>query len=451
MNEMPLDGPGYWGQPCLEGPAPGGRHGHTAVYDPVRDRIWMHGGFNGTYLGDLWQLTLGTPMSWVPIIPSGAIPNGRDYASLVYDPNRDRMVLFGGNNSGIFQNDVWVLNPAGPTWGALSPTGTPPSPRLAHRAVFDVARDRMLVVGGYDGMELNDVWALEFSPTLKWTQLLPSGPPPSGRHSATLILDPVRDRLVLFGGYDGASRNDLWELPLAGPLQWSVLAPSPPLPPERHGHGAIYDPLQDLMVVSGGFRSQQGFDLNDSWVLNWGASATPTLVSLAVAEAEPDLVRLVWQGSDAVGRTAEVMRREGDAGWHRTGASVSDGSARWVFEDRTVVPGARYVYGIDLGDGPQAQVEVEIPIRPLLALRGLFPNPASSESRLSFSLPARTRARVDVYDIGGRRVAREDLGLLPAGAHRVILNALARLEPGVYALELVTGVGQRRIRATILR
>ena len=44
------------------------------------------------------------------------------------------------------------------------PAGTPPSPRLLHSAVFDVANDRVLMFGGLDGAyELNDLWALEFA------------------------------------------------------------------------------------------------------------------------------------------------------------------------------------------------------------------------------------------------------------------------------------------------
>ena len=44
------------------------------------------------------------------------------------------------------------------------PTGGAPSPRLLHTAVFDAANDRVLMFGGLDGaFELNDLWALEFS------------------------------------------------------------------------------------------------------------------------------------------------------------------------------------------------------------------------------------------------------------------------------------------------
>lgn len=452
LYEMPLDGPGVWGVPCVVGPSPPGRHGHTAVYDPVRDVVWMHGGFNGSYLGDLYRLSLGTPMSWALVTPSGTPPVPRDYASLVYDPSRDRLVLFGGNNGGLFRNDVWALSLAGtPTWTQLFPGGTPPSPRLAHRAVWDPARDRMIVIGGYDGAEVGDVWALRFSPTLQWVALAPGGPAPSPRHSASLVFDTARDRLVLFGGYDGASRGDAWELPLSGPLAWSPLSFSGDQPLERHGPAGIYDPFHDLMLVMGGFRSQDASRLADSWVLNWGSSATPTLLALASADAGADAVRLVWQASGDPIAVAAVMRRDGDASWRRVGFAGGDGAGRWSFEDREVKPGATYRYALDLGEGPLAEVAVDVPLRPRLSFGGLAPSPAGPGARLVFSLPRETTVRLEIFDLGGRRVASEDLGTLAAGSHRTPLAAASRLAPGVYALKLATGAGAISARATIVR
>lgn len=45
--------------------------------------------------------------------------------------------------------------------GALA--GVPPSQRFGHTAIFDPARDRMVVFGGWDGASLNDVWALSLA------------------------------------------------------------------------------------------------------------------------------------------------------------------------------------------------------------------------------------------------------------------------------------------------
>ena len=55
--------------------------------------------------------------------------------------------------------------------------------------------------------------------------------PPPSRWLGTMIYDPVRDRLVAFGGFDGSrdplghalSTNDVWVLPLAAPGGWTRL------------------------------------------------------------------------------------------------------------------------------------------------------------------------------------------------------------------------------------
>ena len=69
---------------------------------------------------------------------------------------------------------------------------------------------------------------------------LPSGTPPSARDGHTAIYDPVRDRMVVFGGDDGALRNDVWALTLSGSPAWSALAPVGTPPSARSvSHGDL--------------------------------------------------------------------------------------------------------------------------------------------------------------------------------------------------------------------
>jgi hypothetical protein len=87
------------------------------------------------------------------------------------------MVVFGGDDDRIL-TDVWALSLAGsPAWSALTPGGSPPGARLLHTAIYDPVRDRMLVFGGSDGTGfLNDVWALSLAGSLAWSALAPAGP-----------------------------------------------------------------------------------------------------------------------------------------------------------------------------------------------------------------------------------------------------------------------------------
>lgn len=66
------------------------------------------------------------------------------------------------------------------------------------------------------------------------------------------------------------------------------------------------------------------------------------------------------------------------------------------------------------------------------------PNPAVRHVTLRFMLPRADRARLEVFALGGERVAVLADGGLPAGAHSCALD-LGALSPGVYHARLVVG------------
>jgi hypothetical protein len=183
------------------------------------------------------------------------------------------MVVFGGIGSGTFPipvplNDVWTLSLAGsPAWTQLVPSGTLPVGRTRHTAIYDPVRDRMVAFGGSSStVDLNDVWALALAGSPMWTKLAPAGTLPAVRAEHTAIYDPVRDRMVVFGG-DSNHGKEVWALSLAGGTAWSALASAGTLPNNFLGHTAIYDPVRDRMVAYGTFTE------NPVWALRW----TPSL------------------------------------------------------------------------------------------------------------------------------------------------------------------------------
>src|SRR5207248_4677301 len=133
---------------------------------------------------------IGGAPTWAQISPSGAAPSGRQAASAVYDPSGNRMIVFGGDpNRGFLfgaTNDTWVLTNANglggaPAWSQLAPAGTAPSSRRDADAVYDPANNRMIVFGGSNTgqPQLNDTWVLEnangLGGTPQWVQLSPVG------------------------------------------------------------------------------------------------------------------------------------------------------------------------------------------------------------------------------------------------------------------------------------
>ena len=118
---------------------------------------------------------------WTRLSPSGD-PGARDLHTAIYDPNTNRMTVFGGNREigptdSTLRDDVWILeNATGltidgqaviPAWTELSTTDGPPSARNSHTAVYNnnLASNRMIVFAGQTScaescVDLNDVWAL---------------------------------------------------------------------------------------------------------------------------------------------------------------------------------------------------------------------------------------------------------------------------------------------------
>jgi hypothetical protein len=94
-----------------------------------------------------------------PAFAAGPEARGFHGSSTVYNPQSNRLILFGGRASNLLNlNDVWVLTNANgiggqPTWTNYIPNGAQGSPaaRSGHSAVYDATTDRMIVFGGCGG------------------------------------------------------------------------------------------------------------------------------------------------------------------------------------------------------------------------------------------------------------------------------------------------------------
>lgn len=278
-----LDGNSTWQILATEGNPPTPRHSHVAVYDPVRDRMIVFGGSVGqdgnfSIQNDTWELSLqGTPR-WRQLTPSGSLPIGRYNHTAIYDPVRDRMVVFGGWRLYSQLGDTWALSLASLQWTQLTPTGASPASRDSHCAVYDPVRDRMIVFGGHGQPQTiwyTDTWALSLqSPS--WTQLATSGTPPSAVDRQIAIYDPLRDRMVVWGGArsDFSSFSDqTWSLALSGVPEWNLLVPDGDGPSPRNNGSGAYDPAHDRIVLFGGIWGNWWENptlLRDTWTLSLG-------------------------------------------------------------------------------------------------------------------------------------------------------------------------------------
>lgn len=185
--------------------------GNTSfAYDAVLGRVFEYGGvydFGTAFRNELFAFTVGSG-TWATL-STPIEPVGRAVANMIYDPTRDRVVIEGGikprtQGGNEVTGETWAFSipaldwsplPVGPAIGILGTFST-------SATIYDPGRDRMIV------FDPEEIWALSFEPPVAWTQLAPLGNDP-GYRGMGAIYDPVVDRMVLYGG-DGGSET--WQL-----------------------------------------------------------------------------------------------------------------------------------------------------------------------------------------------------------------------------------------------
>lgn len=264
------------------GPTPlTGRYGHTAVYDAFNQQMVVYGGDDGSLQSQVWALSLADDdltvqgaNNWA-LLTDVAPPQGRYQHSAIYDPVRQRMVVFGGW-TGAETNEIWTLtlpNVGTPAWSQINlPFG--PSARVLHSAIYDEAHDRMVVFGGSSGAAVSsEVWALRFTGAgaPNWASLGSAtiGMSLIGLSEHTAIYDPIGQRMLVFGGGDGSGNlNDkvyAATLPQAGSPVWSILTETTPT--ARSASRAVYDSAHRRMVVFGGYQGPSQTPVGEVWAL----------------------------------------------------------------------------------------------------------------------------------------------------------------------------------------
>ena len=252
-----------------------------AIHDPARHRMVIVNGLNP---GVMWVLSLPTSGSpiWQRLPILGPTPPPCWGASAVYDSLRDRAILFGGSASaGHSYNDSWALSLGdAPQWSQILPEGQLPAVREDHVAILDPIRDRMVVFGGYSqdsSRILGDTWMLSLAGTPAWVRLAPTGAAPGPRDADAAVYDPWGDRMILFG-----SDNTTWALSLAGAPTWDSIYVTTPRPTARLAHCAVLDPVQRRMIVHGGsLANAWATKLSDTWAFQLDGS--PGWVPLATS------------------------------------------------------------------------------------------------------------------------------------------------------------------------
>jgi hypothetical protein len=176
----------------------------------------------------------------------------------------------------------------------------------------------------------------------------------------------------------------------------------------------------------------------------------PVTMSWARAVQLDDHVRVEWYSATRSPR-ATVERRLGTTDWSSVGQVDADVSGRMVFEDHDAAPGARRGYRLLARDGsalPGSEVWVAADA-PALMLHPPRPHPAGPEGlRLSFALPRPEPARLEIFDLAGRRVWERHWSAPVIGDQSIVATGLPE---GVFLARLTQGARSVSIRAVVLK
>ncbi|MEZ5963891.1 MAG: kelch repeat-containing protein [Planctomycetota bacterium] len=243
------------------------------AYDELRGRVVMFGGITGrgtTYTGGLLETWEWANGSWVRRADVTTQPGQVDSSRGMVWNTAEQAVQLVTFPSATAMADLWEWK--GRIWQRPSPA-TRPAFRQHFATAYDETRQRLVMWGGSDasGAQL-DVW--EFDGT-DW-EAPPGGPGPSGRNEPGLAWDGVRGKIILFGGREvvgGLARNDMWEW---DGVAWTQITPAT-VPTARNGHSMTWDPVRRRVVLFGGSTSTPGTVFNDTWEwdgTNWSRITT---------------------------------------------------------------------------------------------------------------------------------------------------------------------------------
>lgn len=254
----------------IQSASPTARYGSAMVYEPVLQKVIFFGGGYADADGyevsnDMWLFD-PTSNLWTEINPT-VKPSARSGHSMVYDSINHKTILFGGwaDNLGLM-NDIWIYDSQTNQWTEVFPVNEP-SNRQSCAMYYDPNAQRVMLFGGYRdvGGHLDDMWEYNYSDNT-WTELS-SLSNPSGRYGSKMVYDPINQRTILFGGRATSILDDTW-IYYYGNNSWTELNPTG-RPDTRYWHGMVYDSNNHKVIVFGGRHAgAPGEALEDTWIFD---------------------------------------------------------------------------------------------------------------------------------------------------------------------------------------
>lgn len=269
---------------------PPARWGHRMVYDSRRARIVTFGGRSPTttaVANDTWEWD---GSNWMQVFPT-ASPNARAFYSMAYDERRGKTIVYGTQSGAtvgtLGGNQTWEYD--GTTWAQAITAYVPPGLE-APGMVYDKGRGVTVMFGGWNGTspgtDYRNTWEFD---GVNWVDRGVFATAPATGYRTGMVYDDARGRVVLYGGYSGgAIQQKVWEYD--GNTWTNVLAG---VGPGRitEGYMAYSPTLQMSMYFGGSGPTVAGTVNNETWLYTGATTAIAAKYGAGCADSAgtPDL------------------------------------------------------------------------------------------------------------------------------------------------------------------
>jgi len=287
---------GTWTRALSAVGGPGLCAGAAACLARGTDELVVDGGSRYSVYGipaypsaNTWTLRTQPEATWSAEVPSPSLA-GSPLSDLrgMFDSSTRRLVTWNGH--GVWSRDVggdgsWVLSAV--------PVGQGP-PGSNALSVIDPVRRRLLVFGGLlggDELPADRLWMWPLDGPAQWSSAPIAGEPPIGAFGTQCAYDPLRDRVVVLpSSTDRYMPLDTLAVLELGeePARWVKVPTAGGPPPRRSAATVLIDGRHDRLVLQGGgFRLGEGRNLNDLWTLS--LAGTPEWTERVPYNSEPGI------------------------------------------------------------------------------------------------------------------------------------------------------------------
>jgi hypothetical protein len=208
-------------------------------------------------------------------------------ASMAYDSESDRLILFGGGAPERLFSDTWAYDFNLDKWEEMHPKSSP-SPRAMYHMAYDMESDRVILWGGFMELGVEDtmIWAYDYNSDT-WESFETTNGPEIHWERGGMVYIPDLDRFLFFTGMreyeDVLLDPETWYYDFNS-NSWERIK-TETSPPKSAMYSMVFDPATGKVVLFGGEHSSKyagdisnGVWLFDPEVENW-SQMTASVVS----------------------------------------------------------------------------------------------------------------------------------------------------------------------------